>query len=140
MAYALPSVSFDLAETRVSGGDSAVYVPSGDIGAFADAVESLLDNPHSRADLGRAARMRVSRQLDWQHQAQAYIRVFDTVLGREQTAARADAWPFNNAGFASDNAHIDLDDEAAYESFLLTRGRRLAVTDSSDFIETPTRA
>ena len=31
MAYALPSVAFDLLETRVSGGDSVLYVPSGDL-------------------------------------------------------------------------------------------------------------
>ena len=30
MAYALPSVAFDLLETRVSGGESVLYVPSGD--------------------------------------------------------------------------------------------------------------
>ena len=34
MAYALPSVSFDLVETRVSGGDAVRYVRSGDIPAF----------------------------------------------------------------------------------------------------------
>ena len=33
MAYGLPAVSFDLTETRVSGGDTLLYVPSGDIGA-----------------------------------------------------------------------------------------------------------
>jgi hypothetical protein len=30
MAYALPSVAFDLMETRVSGGDSAIHVDSRD--------------------------------------------------------------------------------------------------------------
>jgi len=43
MAYALPSVSFDLVETRVSGGDSVVYVPSGDVLGFADAVGEQRD-------------------------------------------------------------------------------------------------
>ena len=51
MAYALPSVSFDLVETRVSGGDSVLYVPSGDVGAFADAVERLLDDPELRISM-----------------------------------------------------------------------------------------
>ena len=45
MAYALPAVSFDLVETRVSGGDTVLYVPSGDIAAFADPVERLIDDP-----------------------------------------------------------------------------------------------
>ena len=54
MAYALPSVSFDLVETRVSGGDSVLYVPSGDVAAFADAVERLLDDPDLRVAMARA--------------------------------------------------------------------------------------
>ena len=60
MAYALPSVSFDLVETRVSGGDTVLYVPSGDVGAFADAVERLLDDPDLRLSLARRARERVA--------------------------------------------------------------------------------
>ena len=56
MAYALPSVAFDLVETRVSGGDAVLYVPSGDVEAFADAVERLLDDPELRVDDGPRAR------------------------------------------------------------------------------------
>jgi glycosyltransferase involved in cell wall biosynthesis len=48
MAYALPSVAFDLVETRVSDGDSVLYVPSGHVTAFANTVEQLLDNPELR--------------------------------------------------------------------------------------------
>jgi glycosyltransferase involved in cell wall biosynthesis len=48
MAYALPSVAFDLVETRVSDGDSILYVPSGHVTAFANKVEQLLDNPELR--------------------------------------------------------------------------------------------
>ena len=33
MAYGLPAVAFDLVETRVSGGECLLYVPSGDIAA-----------------------------------------------------------------------------------------------------------
>lgn len=98
MAYGLPSVSFDLIETRVSGEDCVLYVPSGDIDAFADAVESLADDPARRAALGVRARARVSDVLDWRPQAEAYVAVFDEVSGfsrpdrlyrRRSTAARA---------------------------------------------------
>lgn len=41
MTYALPSVSFDLIETPVSGGDTVLYVPSGDIPGFADSTVQL---------------------------------------------------------------------------------------------------
>lgn len=69
MAYALPSVSFDLVETRVSGADTVLYVPSGDIGAFADAVERLIEDHRLRVQMGAAARARVSAVLDWRPQA-----------------------------------------------------------------------
>lgn len=125
MAYALPSVAFDLVETRVSAGETAVYVPSGDIGAFADAVEELLDDPGRRVALGRAARQRVSSELDWQTQAQAYVGVFDDLLGIEPDDQRRARWPFT-ARPASDYIvegarYVDLDDVAEFESFIADR-------------------
>jgi glycosyltransferase involved in cell wall biosynthesis len=84
MAYALPAVSFDLVETRVSGGDSCLYVPSGDLAGFADAVERLLDDEDLRVELARRARTRVARHLDWRAQAEAYVGVFDRLLGLPQ--------------------------------------------------------
>jgi glycosyltransferase involved in cell wall biosynthesis len=125
MAYALPSVSFDLVETRVSGGDAAIYVPSGDFEGFADAIEGLLDDPDAREKLGRAARERVATELDWQEQAKAYIGVFDEVLGRPVDEARRASWPFTaDAGVLSPNRdYVDLDDEARYTAFLRDRGR-----------------
>jgi glycosyltransferase involved in cell wall biosynthesis len=48
MAYALPSVAFDLCgDTRV-GRRLSPYVPSGHVTAFANTVEQLLDNPELR--------------------------------------------------------------------------------------------
>lgn len=81
MAYCLPSVSFDLVETRVSGADSALYVPSGDIEAFADAVERLLDDDAYRLDLALSARRRVVKRLDWAPQSRAYVGVYDALMG-----------------------------------------------------------
>ena len=56
MAYALPSVAFDLVETQVSGAATVLYAPSGDVSAFADQVERLIDDIELRVELGRAAR------------------------------------------------------------------------------------
>ena len=124
MAFALPSVSFDLTETRVSGGDTAVYVPSGDIGAFADQVEALLGDPERRATLGRAARERVAVELDWRAQAQAYVSVFDRVLDRPLTPERLAHWPFAADDVVVDRElrRVDLTDERAYDTFLHDRG------------------
>ena len=58
MAYAVPPVSFDLVETAMSAGDTGLVVPSGDVAAFADAVERLLDDEDLRVRLSLAARAR----------------------------------------------------------------------------------
>jgi glycosyltransferase involved in cell wall biosynthesis len=120
MAYAVPSVSFDLAETRVSGGDSCLYVPSGDIQAFADAVERLLDDPGLRLDLARRARRRVSLSLDWKPQSVAYVGVYDGLLRAASSAA--------TTGPAA--AYVDLNDESEFRAFVLGRGPAPAVVDA----------
>jgi glycosyltransferase involved in cell wall biosynthesis len=115
MAYALPSVSFDLVETRVSGGDSCLYVPSGDVTAFADAVERLLDDEDLRVELARRARTRVSRHLDWRAQAEAYVGVFDRLFGLPTRLASAP--PAERA----DDRFAPLEGEG-FERFLRGRG------------------
>lgn len=81
MAFALPSVSFDLVETRVSAADCALYVAQGDVAEFADAVERLLDDPQLRAQMALRARERVVAELDWQPQARAYVDRYDELMG-----------------------------------------------------------
>jgi glycosyltransferase involved in cell wall biosynthesis len=80
MAYALPSVSFDLIETQVSGGDTVVYVQSGDVQGFTDEVERLLDDPGLRSKLGMSARHRVVDELDWRPQSERFVRVYDELF------------------------------------------------------------
>jgi glycosyltransferase involved in cell wall biosynthesis len=125
MAYALPSVAFDLTETRVSGGDTAVYVPSGDIGAFADAVEALMDDPARRVALGRAARERVSTELDWQAQAQAYVGVYDDLFQITPDEGRRSRWPAVSRPPADylreGERYVDLDDADAFDAFIAQR-------------------
>ena len=119
MAYCLPVVSFDLVETRVSAGEAAVYVPSGDLAGFAAAWEALLADPDERVRLGRLARQRVSAELDWAPQAQKYVSVFAGLLGR----------PLSLPGRATDEAvadrrgrkYIDLTDGPELAEYLRTR-------------------
>ena len=125
MAYGLPSVAFDLVETRVSGSDAVLYVPSGDIIAFADAVERLLDDPDLRVELGLRARHRVASELDWRPQARAYIGVYDELLGGSGTAG-ADDTPFTEPPAGVDKAgrpYVDLRDDAELRHFIASRGR-----------------
>ncbi|MFF0816091.1 glycosyltransferase family 4 protein [Rhodococcus sp. NPDC003318] len=133
MAYALPSVSFDLVETRRSEGDTGILVPSGDLEAFADAVERLLDNPPLRARLGVAARRRVARELDWRPQAQAYVGVYDELLNHGD-AGRGHDWPFaratDNATETTGAGCVDLDDENELRRFIIERTTRRQSTDT----------
>lgn len=121
MAYALPSVSFDLAETRVSGADTVLYVPSGDITAFADAVERLIDDPALRADLGRRARERVASELDWGPQSEAYVGVYDELSGRSPSALpQRDGIPRNGTD-PQGRRYVDLGDPVAFDRYLVER-------------------
>jgi glycosyltransferase involved in cell wall biosynthesis len=82
MAFGLPVLAFDLKETRVSAGDAAVYVTEGDPGAYARALVDLLDDQASRALMGAAGRHRIQLELGWPHQRTAYLRVYDSLVGR----------------------------------------------------------
>jgi len=119
MAYAVPSVAFDLVETHLSGGDTVLYVASGDIGGFADAVEQLLDDDDLRLDLALRARRRVAEELDWQPQSAAYVGVYDELSGAAAAprarAERASALP------PAGRAFVDLDDETELRRFIVER-------------------
>jgi glycosyltransferase involved in cell wall biosynthesis len=88
MAFGLPVVSFDLAESRVSAGPAADYVAGNDPVAFAKSVVALLDDPERRARMAEAGRRRVEESLCWPRQAPAYVAVYDKLLGRARRARR----------------------------------------------------
>lgn len=120
MAYALPSVAFDLVETRVTAGDCVLLVPDGDILAFADAVERLLDEPDLRAEMGVRARRRVAEKLDWVPQRLAYLRAIGSVqagaaLDQAPTLLVAEPAPPEGC------AYVPLDDEIELRRFVRYR-------------------
>ena len=122
MAYALPSVSYDLVETRVSGGEAVLYVPSGDRTAFADAVERLLDDPELRLTMALSARERVTRELDWLPQSRAYVSVFDDLLNHHHDDPPASTKP--SAAPAADGRgrrYVDLDDQTELARYIIER-------------------
>lgn len=121
MSYALPSVAFDLVETRVSGADAVLYVESGDIHAFADAVEKLIDNPALRVDMGRRARERVENVLDWRPQAEAYVSVFDDLSGVPGLGPAVPEDDALNVSDAQGRDFVDLEDHHEFDRYLLER-------------------
>ena len=89
MAFELPVVAFDLVETRVSAGPAAVYVHPGDLDAYARAIVDLLDDPATRATMGRSGRRRVVDRLAWSHQAPAYLAVVDSLVAGPRRGVRS---------------------------------------------------
>jgi glycosyltransferase involved in cell wall biosynthesis len=81
MAFGLPVVAFDLKETRVSAGDAACYVESGDVAAYAQAIVKLLDDDESRELMGKRGCLRIEEELGWPYQRNAYVGVYDELVG-----------------------------------------------------------
>jgi glycosyltransferase involved in cell wall biosynthesis len=79
MSYSVPVVAFDLIETRVSAGEAALYATPNSVSKLAAAVVDLLDDAERRRTMGEYGRQRVVEELAWPHQAQRYVRVFDTL-------------------------------------------------------------
>ena len=91
MAFELPIVAFDLAESRVSAAQAATYVPSGDVAGFATAIEELLADPLRRRRMGHFGRCRLEAALSWEHSRPAYIDVFRGLTERAQPPLSGEA-------------------------------------------------
>ena len=81
MAFGLPFVAFDLLETRDLAEEAAAYAPPGDVAGFARLVDELLDDPARRREMARTGRQRIEDRFAWDHQRQAYLRVYERLLG-----------------------------------------------------------
>jgi glycosyltransferase involved in cell wall biosynthesis len=84
MAFELPVVAFDLKETRVSAGDAATYVRTGDIAGYAQAIVELLDDDDKRAVMGKAGRIRIERELGWSFQRDVYVAVYNSLVDQRR--------------------------------------------------------
>jgi glycosyltransferase involved in cell wall biosynthesis len=91
MAMGRPVVCYDLAESRATAGEAALYAEPDDERAFAAAIGELLDDPARRAAMGAAARARVERTLAWEHSEQELLAAYEWALtvapGAEPAAA-----------------------------------------------------
>ncbi len=80
MAFGKPIVQFYKTEGEVSAGDSAVYVRSNNIAAFADAVTTLLGDPETRKRMGQIAERRILGPLNWQAQQELLRRAYGSLI------------------------------------------------------------
>lgn len=81
LAYGLPVVAFDLAETRTTAGDAALYVRGHEASDLAGAIARLLDDPPERDRMGRRGRHRFEAILAWDHAAPTYVSLYRQLLG-----------------------------------------------------------
>ena len=88
MAFGLPTVAFDLQETRVSAGDAALYATPNSVEDFAQVLLGLLDDEPLRQSMGKTARSRVESELAWQHQRANYLGVYEHLLGAASSTLR----------------------------------------------------
>jgi glycosyltransferase involved in cell wall biosynthesis len=80
MAFGLPFVAFDVAETRVLADGAAAYAPPGDATALGTLVDELLADPDRRTAMGRLGRHRIEQRFAWDHQARTYTQVYRRLL------------------------------------------------------------
>ena len=80
MAAGIPTVAFDLKETRFSAGDSAILIPPGNVEAFAEAVKKLLDDDVLRNKMGKTGSERINNELNWEVSAGNLKKAYDMVF------------------------------------------------------------
>lgn len=77
MAIGKPIVAFDLAETRWTAEDAAIYVEPGDIQEFGRAIANLADQPEKRSRMGEFGLKRILDILSWEHQEKNFLQAYE---------------------------------------------------------------
>lgn len=82
MALGMPVVLSDLPPSRpfVGDGKCAIMVSPGDYDAYADAIESLLDDPVLCAQMGMEGRRRVEHAYNWQIESTKLLDLYTELL------------------------------------------------------------
>lgn len=80
VARGVPVVAVDLRETRRTAGRAASYLPTGSPDEFAKAIDQLLSDERTRAEMSAEGRRRFTTELAWDHQVKSYIRLWNRLL------------------------------------------------------------
>ena len=80
MAMGVPVVSFDLAETRVSAADAAVYARPNEAVDLARRAIEVLTEPDRGAARGRAGQARIAGPLSWANSVNELRRAYELAL------------------------------------------------------------
>jgi len=82
-AYGLPVIGCRAGGVPdvIDEGKDGLLVPFGDVRALAEAVESLLDAPERRQEMGRRGRAKVEANYTWERIYRALLRVYTALVG-----------------------------------------------------------
>lgn len=83
MACGKPVVAHDIPGVRsvIRDGEDGLLVPPGDVAGLAEKLQSLLDDPRRRWEMGRQGRSRVEEKYAWPNIIPLLVRVYEEVLG-----------------------------------------------------------
>lgn len=80
MAMGKPVVAFDLAETRSSAQDAALYAIPNLVTDFANKIEVLLDNEELRLKMGVIGRKRIEEALNWDYSKKNLLLAYEQLF------------------------------------------------------------
>jgi glycosyltransferase involved in cell wall biosynthesis len=104
MAFGLPFVAFDVAETRLIAGRAGALAVPGDAESFARTVDELLSDGHRRSEMGKAGRMAVEQYLAWEHQQAPYVEMIGRLAGRRRAGKHIPAGSGSERAVEGDRA------------------------------------
>jgi glycosyltransferase involved in cell wall biosynthesis len=93
MAIGKPIVSYDLAEARASAGQAALYAVPNSESSFCEMIKLLLDDDEGRERMGREGRLRLERELSWEHSKRELLRAYDHALAGRGSPPLTDREP-----------------------------------------------
>jgi len=82
MVFGKPQVMFDLREGRASAQGAAIYVARNRADDFGDSLIALLEDPDTRARMGREGAERVRSELGWERSVRQLLLAYETALRR----------------------------------------------------------
>jgi len=87
MAMGKPVVAFDLAETRFSAQEAALYAVPNLVEDFADKIEALLEDKELRSTMGALGRKRIEEELSWDHSKKKLLLAYEMLFSSSSEAS-----------------------------------------------------
>ena len=75
-------VAFDLAETRFTAEDAALYATPNLVEDFADKIETLLNDEELRLKMGTIGRKRIVEALSWDYDKKNLLLAYDMLFSK----------------------------------------------------------